>query len=505
VRQLRIKSVTVQLAILFVAALAILEVVNLVYRYINRTEALASLEAMRIADDIAVVTSLIDKVSPEERPAAVRSVNGSDLFLSLDSEPWLKADAPQNDETRLLRNLLTSVIHGATGADIYVSYLPSEQNKAPQGESELAGNWKRAGPFPPPMNNLVAELADEPTLLVSVRLNDGTWLNFLASYVQSIEFWPVRSVGLLAFAILVIVVLSIWAIRRLTAPFGEFAAAATRLGTDVNAAPIEEHGHSEVRAAIRAFNEMQSKLRSFIQDRTEMLAAVSHDLRTPITRLRLRAECLNDRMQSAKFVADLREMEDMIAGILTFAKDDVISEPTIRVDLIATIHSICDEFADSGLDVSFAGDGRLPYPCRRLAIRRCITNLIENAIKYGRHAELSIEATRTEVMIHVDDRGPGIPEQSREEVFRPFYRLEASRSRDSGGSGLGLTVARTVARAHGGDVILRGRPGGGGLRATIVLPQCGVSLSARSTQAAAGDLGQKPMVTDLACTQTERS
>jgi signal transduction histidine kinase len=504
VRQLRIKSVTVQLAILFVAAFAILEVVNLVYRYINRTEALASLEAMRIADDIAIVSSLIDKASPEERPAEVRSVNGSDLYLSLDSEPWLKADAPQNDETRLLHHLLSSVMHGATGPDIYVSYLPSEQNKARQEESELARNWKQAGPFPTPISDLIQELADEPTLLVSVRLNDGTWLNFLASYVERIEFWPVRSVGLLAFAILVIVALSIWAIRRLTAPFGEFAVAATRLGTDVNAAPIAEHGHAEVRAAIRAFNEMQSKLRRFIQDRTEMLAAVSHDLRTPITRLRLRAECLNDRVQSAKFLADLREMEDMIAGILTFAKDDVISEPTIRFDLIATLHSICDEFADSGFDVSFAGDGRLPYPCRRIAIRRCITNLIENAIKYGRQAELSIEATRTEIMIHVDDRGPGIPEQSREEVFRPFYRLEASRSRDSGGSGLGLTVARTVARAHGGDVILSGRPGGGGLRATIVLPQCEVSLFARSAQAAAGDLGQSPMVADFACSETER-
>ena len=235
-----------------------------------------------------------------------------------------------------------------------------------------------------------------------------------------------------------------------------------------------------------------------------MLAAVSHDLRTPITRLRLRAECLSDGMQSAKFVADLREMENMIAGILTFAKDDVISEPTVRVDLIAALHTICDEFADSGFDVSFAGDGRLSHPCRRLAIRRCVTNLIGNAIKYGQKAELTVEATTKEIMIHVDDRGPGIPEQSREEVFRPFYRLEPSRSRDSGGSGLGLTVARTMARAHGGDVILSGRPGGGGLRATIVLPQCEESLYARSTQAAAGDLGQSPVVADFACSQTER-
>jgi signal transduction histidine kinase len=235
-----------------------------------------------------------------------------------------------------------------------------------------------------------------------------------------------------------------------------------------------------------------------------MLAAVSHDLRTPITRLRLRAESLKDRTQGAKFGADLKEMEGMIAGILAFAKDDVVSEPTIWVDLMATIHSICDEFVDSGFDVSFTGDGRLAYPCRRLAIRRCLTNLIENAVKYGQQAELSVEVTATELMIHVDDRGPGIPEELREEVFRPFYRLEASRTRGSGGAGLGLTIARNVARAHGGDVVLGGRAGGG-LRATLVLPQFDDSLSARSAQVAALDIAQTPMVANLARAQTERS
>jgi signal transduction histidine kinase len=501
VRYLRFRSVTVQLVILFVAALAILEIVSLGYRYISRTEALASLEAIRIADDIAVVTSLIEKTAPEERPAAVRSVNGSDLYVSWDSESWLKADAPQNNETSLLRHLLTGIMPSTAASDIVVSHIPSERNKAPQGEIELARHWKQAGQFPAPINDIIDELTTEPTLLISVRLNDGTWLNFLAGYVESIEFWPMRGMALLFFAILGIVALSIWAIQRLTAPFGKFAAAATRLGMDVNATPIEEQGPSEVRAAIRAFNEMQNKLKRFVEDRTQMLAAVSHDLRTPITRLQLRVECLKDRRQSAKFVADLKEMEDMIAGILSFAKDDVISEPNVRVDLIAMIQSICDEFVDSGLDVSFVGDGRLPYPCRRVALRRCLTNLIENAIKYGQRAELSVENTGIEIMIHVDDRGPGIPEQFREEVFRPFYRFEASRSRGSGGSGLGLTVARTVARAHGADVVLNGSPGGG-LRATIVLPKSDVSSSSRP---AAGRLERKQVVAGLAGTQNERS
>ena len=421
-RHFRFKSLTVQLVILFVAALAIPEIISIGHRYIGRTEALASLEAIRIADDIAVVTSLIEKTAPEERLTALRHFKGSDLYVSWDSEPWLQANAHQNDETSLLRDLLTTIMQSTTASDIVVSHNPSERKQAVQGESELAMHWKQQRPFPAPINNIIDELAAAPTLVISVRLSDGTWLNFLAGYVESIEFWPMRSIALLSFAILGIVALSIWAIQRLTAPFGKFAAAATRLGTDVNATPIEEQGPSEVREAIRAFNEMQNKLRQFIEDRTQMLAAVSHDLRTPITRLRLRAECLKDRPQSAKLIADLREMEDMITGVLTFAKDDVISEPTIRVDLMATIHSICDQLVDSGLDVSFAGDGRLPYPCRRLAIRRCLTNLIENAVKYGQKADLSVEITGTDIMIHVDDRGPGISKELREDVFRPFYQ-----------------------------------------------------------------------------------
>jgi len=183
-------------------------------------------------------------------------------------------------------------------------------------------------------------------------------------------------------------------------------------------------------------------------------------------------------MQSAKFLADLKEMEDMIASVLTFAKEDALSEPTVTVDLVAMLQSICDEFTDREFDVSFAGGGRLPYPCRRVSIRRCFANLIENAVKYGQRAEVSLDVSETEIMIHVDDCGPGIPDELREQVFRPFYRLEGSRSRDSGGCGLGLTVARTVALAHGGDVLLSARHGGG-LSATIVLPQNELPLSSQ--------------------------
>ena len=357
---------------------------------------------------------------------------------------------------------------------MWFGYAAAEDASAPQ--EELAGSWRHAGPFPEPVSDIVSELVDEPSFRVSVRLSDGTWLNFVAAYVETIDFWPFRSVILLSILVTGIVGLSIWAIQRLTAPFRVFASAAARLGTDVKATPLDEHGPSEVRGAIRAFNDMQRRLQRFIEDRTQMLAAVSHDLRTPITRLRLRAECLKDAAQSAKFLEDLREMEDMIAGVLTFAKDDATSEPTIAVDLMTMLHSICDELTDRGFKVSFRASGRCPYWCRRVSTRRCFANLIENAVKYGQRADVTLETGASEIIVRIEDRGPGIPEEFREQVFRPFFRLDTSRARHTGGSGLGLTVARSVARAHGGDVHLRARPGGG-LTAEVSLPINGVSAT----------------------------
>jgi len=470
VRHFRLKSVTVQLIILFVAALTLLEIVNLGYRYLDRAGALTALEAVRIADDVAVITSIVEKTAPQERPKGVGRFRGSDLYVSWAPEPLLGPQSAQNRETNLLHDLLTRMMPEVAATDMLVGFDRPDSHTTVPEVTERAMRWRRAGPYPAPIGDIIDNLAAEPTFLVSVRLKDGSWLNFVAAYLETIDFWPARTIAILSLSVVGIVSLSIWAIRRLTAPFRIFTAAATRLGTDVNAAPIEEHGPSDVRGAIRAFNSMQSRLQRFVEDRTQMLAAVSHDLRTPITRMRLRAQCVKDQMQGAKFLADLREMEDMISSVLTFAKEDALSEPTVTVDLVAMLQSICDEFADRKFDVSFFGGTRFPYPCRQIPIRRCFYNLIDNAVKYGQRAEVSLDVSRTAVMIHVDDRGPGIPDQLREHVFRPFFRVEGSRNRDSGGTGLGLTVAKTVALAHGGDVLLSARSGGG-LRATIVLPQ----------------------------------
>ncbi len=464
---LRLKSVTLQLIMLFVGVLAVAQLPTFGYRYLDRSEALSALEVVRIADHVAAIAALVDDTSPRDRTKLLDNLRDSDLPVAWTPDPWGVTDKDDSREARLLRDLLLRIVPHSSASNVAVHLLDSKI-ALPQGASEPAALWRKAGSFPEPIRHIIDQLAAEPTFLVSVRLSDGTWLNLLAAYVEDIDFWPLSSIIALATLTIAISALSIWAIARLTAPYKVFTTAAVRLGTDVNATHIVERGPEDVRGAIRAFNEMQTRLQRLIEDRTQMLAAVSHDLRTPITRLRLRAEGVA-KNQRIKFLADLDEMERMVSDLLVFAKEDARSESTLRVDLMAILHTLCDELADRGYQVSCEDGGRVPYLVRPVSIRRCLGNLIDNALKYGERAEVSLHRGENEIMIQIDDAGPGIPEVLREEVFRPFYRLEGSRNKETGGSGLGLTIARTIARAHGGDVLLGEAPAGG-LRVRVVLP-----------------------------------
>ena len=260
-----------------------------------------------------------------------------------------------------------------------------------------------------------------------------------------------------------------WGVHKATLPLSVFAAAAERLGVNVNAEPLPEAGPSEVRRAANAFNTMQTRIKRFIQDRTQMLAAISHDLRTPITRLRLRAEFVDDDVERKKMLGDLDEMEAMIGATLAFARDDAANEQAESVDVAAIIAALCGDERALGRDVAYSGPDTLGLIARPLALKRAINNLVDNAVKYGGLARVSLSPGREEVAIDVDDDGPGIALQDKERVFAPFIRLESSRSRETGGTGLGLTIARNAVRSMGGDVELINRTEGG-LRVRVTLP-----------------------------------
>ncbi|MBR0655814.1 ATP-binding protein [Plastoroseomonas arctica] len=309
--------------------------------------------------------------------------------------------------------------------------------------------------------------------LASLQLPDGDWVNL------RVELPPPRpwhsDTFLAAFILMTCaaVLLILWAVNRLTRPVRVLAAAADRLGRDVNAPPLEEGGPTEIAKAAHAFNTMQGRIRRFVADRTQMLAAIGHDLRTPITRLRLRAEFLDDDEQRRKMLADLDEMEAMIAATLAFARDEAAHEPATALDLAALCRTVADEAVDAHPDIAerigYAGPEHLVLRARPVALKRALSNLVRNALVYGGAARLSLGAEAGTVRLAIEDDGPGIPETEIENVFQPFRRLETSRNRETGGTGLGLPIARNIFRAHGGDVVLRNRAGAG-LTAVATLP-----------------------------------
>ena len=303
----------------------------------------------------------------------------------------------------------------------------------------------------------------------SVALADGRWLNVAVGPPPGAPAWGLAFVAVFLLSALGIAAMAVLTGRRLARPMRGLANAAGRLGRGEAVADLAEAGPAEIRETVRAFNLMRARLDRYVTDRTAMLAAVSHDLRTPITSLRLHAEFVEDAETKAKILAALDEMQRMTGDALTFIREDAHREETRTVDLHALLDSVAADLAELGHDIAVAESERVLAACRPAVLRRALRNLLENAAAYGGRAAARIERDGPEIRVVVEDEGPGIPEDELERVFEPFVRLEASRSRDTGGSGLGLAISRSIVRAHGGDIRLENRAGGG-LRATVALP-----------------------------------
>jgi signal transduction histidine kinase len=253
----------------------------------------------------------------------------------------------------------------------------------------------------------------------------------------------------------------------LTAPIGAFASAADRLGRDPNAAPLALTGPAEIRLAARAFDIMQTRLQRYIADRTSMLAAISHDLRTPLARVRFKMERASDELR-ASVGADLEEMEAMISAVLGFVRHASEVRERGALDLLSVLECAVDDAVAAGGAASLGGAVTVVVEADDLALKRLFANLIDNAIKYGAAADVRLTARDGAAVVEITDRGPGLSDGELERVFEPFYRAEPSRNRETGGMGLGLAVARSIARAHGGDVTLSSTAGG--LTAIVRLP-----------------------------------
>jgi signal transduction histidine kinase len=314
----------------------------------------------------------------------------------------------------------------------------------------------------------VGQIGQSDAVRMQLRLSDGSMLYVLARRVpMPVADW----VTWLLLAQLLVLALCAWAgMRLVTRPLARLAQAADRLGPDLRPSPVAESGPAEVAQAARAFNAMQRRIAGTVQERMQILAAISHDLQTPITRMRLRVDLADNMPEADKFRQDLESMRTLVHEGVGYAKTLQGSDETPRrVKLDALVHSIVNDYADTGRPVTLVHEADVSLSTRPHALRRILTNLVDNALKYGERAEVGVRLQDGAVLVEVCDHGPGIPEDQLAAVLQPFYRLESSRNRETGGTGLGLAIAHQLALSLGGELALHNRPEGG-LRASLRLP-----------------------------------
>jgi signal transduction histidine kinase len=455
------RSLFGRLVLVLLAGLAAAQLASAYLNLSERDRLLYRAGGMQLAQRIADISRLLDSISPAERRRIAAVFNAPPLVISLDRAP-LEARSAEGD---FPLTMFSSVLGYALG-DMEVR-VARRAGTAPPLDDIPMMHPGMGGGMGAAMRGMGPGAAN---FAVQVTLRDGTRVTFDSFLPPQDEGVPLRLAATLLILLGTVVVLSLLAVRWVTRPLSTLAIAAERLGADINRPPLPESGPAEVRRAAKAFNTMQSRLARFIADRTRVLGAMSHDLKTPLTRLRLRTELLEDEALREKFAKDIAEMESMVGQTLDFMRDATAKEPAQPVDVMALLESLQTDYADAGQAFEIRGRVARPLAGRPQALRRCLANLLDNAMRYGGGARIEVEDGDQQVAIRVLDEGPGIPEAQLERAFEPFFRGEDSRSRETGGTGLGLGIARNIARAHGGDLTLRNRPHGG-LEATLSLPR----------------------------------
>ncbi|WP_337997302.1 ATP-binding protein [Oleispirillum naphthae] len=501
-------SLTGQLILLLLAALAVAQGVAFQVVHDERKIAQRTVFKSQVLERIAAAGRLIVDSPTELRPQILRALQTEDLRFWIAATPLLPALKVEDSESlRIQRRLAALLPEGGSELRLRIQTetppqeafqppmlprgtmmppLPAPRGFAEPDEDDRTfrgrASWRRCiDPSTGVLDMTCMHRWRErrvdgqrnPFIIAaaaSLHLPDGLWLNAETSLDMPPLGWAWPS--LLAFGLSagLITLVVMGSVRRITRPMVRLANAAESLGRGEAVADLPVTGPETLRATTLAFNLMNRRLQRYVSDRMKFLAAVSHDLRTPLTSLRLRSEFIDDEETRTRMLATLDEMGQMVDAVLAFMREDTKSEPTERVDIASLVESVCDDFSDLGLPVEAAPPGALPdLNCRPLSIKRALRNLIDNAVKYGAHARVSVEAAGKTVFIHIDDDGPGLTDADIDRVFDPFVRLESSRNRETGGVGLGLSIARSIAQSHGGGIEAKNRPEGG-LRMSLHLP-----------------------------------
>jgi signal transduction histidine kinase len=478
------RSLAAQFIGFMLLALIISQVLSFLISWDEREKALYAAAKSEFLSRTLSITSLIEKVPADFRQDVVRAGETSNSRFWLTRAP---PSDPKNWRQEAARELARPLANLAN-----IPHLASARPPVVASDGRFFRNANADDPWVTPSAQVwslpqparFTYLGGSNGFGMSIDLGAGHWLNSAYYRSETTPWWSSQSLFSVGITAVILSIIGIIIARQIGRPLRRLAASAEAVGRGENVAFLPEVGPDDIRNTAEAFNRMQARLFKFVEDRTRMLAAIGHDLRTPVTSLRLRAEFVADPDVQQKMLATIDEIQTMTEAMIALARGDATVEETRTVDLNALLGSLCDDLADLGQPVEYVDGNKTTYRCRPDGLRRAIRNLIENAVRYGGLARVCIAQTRSTIDIVVVDNGPGIPDEMIETVFAPFFRLETSRSRETGGAGLGLSIARAIVRHHGGDIVLsHNEPG---LRAAICLPRGETNLAGETSNLAVG-------------------
>lgn len=436
-----LSSLTVRVGLILLAGLLVAQGVSLWLQWGERATVVTQARGLNFADRIARTVSVLESVDPAGRHAALVALQYDDLSVALIREDEVSPNAP--------RGAIGAMIADRLGSERQIRHVAS-------GTDSTAGTPQ----------------VDTPRRSFDVRLQDGQWarITIQRGATPDAPALPNDLIIQLLLSVVIVVAVIMMAVRQATRPLKQLALAADSLGHDLDAQPMPEDGPIETRSAAQAFNRMQTRIKRLINERSRALAAVSHDLRTPLTRLRLRAELVDDVQLRRQMTADLEAMAAMIDATLDYLRGLQTNEVVRAIDINALLESTTDDALVLGRLIHIDGRAFSPFNGRLSGMRRALQNLIDNAFKYGQVVNIRVQDTASRLNITVEDDGPGIAPADLSKVTEPYYRVDSSRGQQGDGVGLGLAIVRDIAHMHDGELLLTNRPQGG-LAATLSLPR----------------------------------
>ncbi len=450
-------SLFARIALILVLGILASQTLSLWLQSGERTQAITQARGQHFADQMADAIRVLEATPPQQRTASALALHANTLKIEALRPDEVSVTIPRGQIQALLASRLGGSREIRTTGGMGMG----------EGEGMGRGNMRRGGreaSFSAPTQ------ADTTSRSFDVQLLDGQWFRLTASLEAPAPALPSALILRLLATLLVVTGVVILAARQVSAPLKQLAVAADTLGRDLEIPPLPERGSIETRQAAQAFNRMQTRLRHLLNERSRALAAVSHDLRTPLTKLRLRAELVEDGHLREQICTDLDAMAVMLDTTLDYLRSLKDNEKPCLIDVNAMLQSICADSEVLARPVTLEGHANAPFRGRLSGLQRAIQNLVDNAVKYGGHARIVIADRGNELAISIQDDGPGIPPEELSRVTEPYYRPDVARTAGTGGVGLGLSIVTDIAAQHGGELRLENRLQGG-LQATLILPR----------------------------------